>query len=127
MARVWRPPAGVSPAPPGPLVPDWSHEAAALAAGHGTVAGCDEVGRGALAGPLVAAAAASIVAKVTRDRLMAGYHGDWPVYGFADHKGYGTAAHLAAIRAHGPSPQHRLSFAPLRRGSADTDEEPGDG
>src|SRR4051812_38877897 len=56
MARVWRPPAGVSPAPPGPLVPDWSHEAAALAAGHAPVAGCDEVGRGALAGPLVAAA-----------------------------------------------------------------------
>tara|TARA_B100001971_G_C18229260_1_gene562802 strand:- start:807 stop:1484 length:678 start_codon:yes stop_codon:yes gene_type:complete len=59
-------------------------------------------------------AAASIIAKVTRDRLMCEYHERWPDYGFAGHKGYGTAAHLAAIEAHGPSPIHRLSFAPLR-------------
>ncbi|HUS15598.1 MAG TPA: hypothetical protein VM536_11355, partial [Chloroflexia bacterium] len=54
--RAWRPPAGVSPAPPGPLQPDWSHEHAAQDAGYRAIAGCDEVGRGALAGPLIAAA-----------------------------------------------------------------------
>jgi len=241
--RPWHPPAGVLAAPPGPLTPDWRYEAAALTAGHGTVAGCDEVGRGALAGPLVAAAvlfppdliravasgdpawsacltelaavrdskqlspavraeldgcirrqgqvglgavsaalcdrlgmgaanrlaltralralphppdfvlidacrlpiwpgpqlglikgdsravsiaAASIVAKVARDALMTGYHTDWPAYRFADNKGYGTAAHLTGLRAHGPSPQHRRSFAPIRR-AADPTEEPGDG
>ena len=59
-------------------------------------------------------AAASILAKVTRDRLMCEYHEQWPDYGFAGHKGYGTGAHLAAIDAHGPCPIHRLSFAPLR-------------
>ena len=58
--------------------------------------------------------AASILAKVTRDRLMCEYHEQWPDYGFAGHKGYGTAAHLAAIEAHGPCSIHRLSFAPLR-------------
>src|SRR5689334_9536252 len=56
MPRTWKPPAGVSPAPPGPLHPDWSHEAAALETGYRAIAGCDEVGRGALAGPLMAAA-----------------------------------------------------------------------
>lgn len=60
-------------------------------------------------------AAASVLAKVTRDRLMAEYHERWPVYGFADHKGYGTAHHLAAIAEHGPCPIHRRSFAPLKR------------
>ncbi len=59
-------------------------------------------------------AAASILAKVTRDRLMCEYHEQWPDYGFAGHKGYGTTAHLSAIESHGPSPIHRLSFAPLR-------------
>jgi ribonuclease HII len=57
-------------------------------------------------------AAASVIAKVTRDRLMNEYHQRWPAYGFADHKGYGTAQHLAAIIAHGPCPIHRRSFAP---------------
>lgn len=59
-------------------------------------------------------AAASVLAKVTRDRLMAEYHVQWPHYGFDGHKGYGTAAHLAALRAHGPCPIHRRSFAPLK-------------
>lgn len=58
-------------------------------------------------------AAASILAKVHRDRLMAGYDPQFPLYGFAKHKGYGTAAHLRAISDHGPCPIHRRSFAPL--------------
>ncbi len=58
-------------------------------------------------------AAASILAKVTRDRLMIAYDTEFPEYGFAKHKGYGTAQHLAAIRRHGPCPIHRLSFQPL--------------
>jgi len=59
-------------------------------------------------------AAASIVAKVHRDALMRALDADYPDYGFARHMGYATAAHLAAIRAHGPSPAHRRSFAPVR-------------
>ena len=59
-------------------------------------------------------AAASVLAKVTRDRLMLEFDRQWPVYGFAGHKGYGTARHLAAIAAHGPCPIHRRSFAPLK-------------
>jgi len=59
-------------------------------------------------------AAASVVAKVTRDHLMLEYHAQWPHYGFADHKGYGTATHLAAIAKHGPCPIHRQTFAPLK-------------
>ncbi|MCL2029054.1 MAG: ribonuclease HII [Deltaproteobacteria bacterium] len=54
--------------------------------------------------------AASIVAKVIRDRIMLKWHARCPQYGFDRHKGYGTAAHLAALRRHGPSPCHRLSF-----------------
>jgi len=60
-------------------------------------------------------AAASIVAKVTRDRLMARMHLIYPAYGFDRHAGYGTRAHLAAIAAIGPCPIHRFSFAPLKR------------
>jgi len=59
-------------------------------------------------------AAASILAKVTRDRLMREYDARWPEYAFAKHKGYGTAAHLAALEQHGPCPIHRRSFAPVR-------------
>ncbi len=59
-------------------------------------------------------AAASIVAKVRRDRLMAELDGLYPGYGFARHKGYGTAQHLAALRALGPCPIHRRTFAPVR-------------
>jgi ribonuclease HII len=57
--------------------------------------------------------AASILAKVTRDRWCAQYHAEFPAYGFEGHKGYGTAEHLAALREHGPCPQHRKSFAPV--------------
>jgi ribonuclease HII len=59
-------------------------------------------------------AAASILAKVSRDRLMVELDGQYPGYGFADHKGYGTPGHLAAIQTHGPCPIHRQSFAPFR-------------
>lgn len=55
-------------------------------------------------------AAASIVAKVRRDALMRGLHADWPVYRFDANKGYGTAAHLEALAAHGASPLHRTTF-----------------
>ena len=58
-------------------------------------------------------AAASIVAKVVRDRVMDRLDRVWPQYGFAQHKGYGTAAHLAALSAHGPCPLHRYSYAPV--------------
>lgn len=59
-------------------------------------------------------AAASVLAKVTRDRLMLGYHAQFPQYGFDAHKGYGTAQHLAAIEKFGACPIHRKSFAPLK-------------
>ncbi len=60
-------------------------------------------------------AAASVIAKVTRDRLMAGvFEAEFPGYGFASHKGYGTAAHLAALKEHGPCDIHRNSFRPVR-------------
>ena len=58
--------------------------------------------------------AASILAKVTRDRLMAEYDLRYPEYGFAGHKGYGCASHLRAIQHYGPSPIHRRSFRPVR-------------
>jgi ribonuclease HII len=59
-------------------------------------------------------AAASIVAKVYRDALMCTLDASFPAYGFARHMGYSTAAHLRALRDHGPSPVHRRSFAPVR-------------
>ncbi len=59
-------------------------------------------------------AAASVIAKVTRDRLMIEYHRIWPQYGFASHKGYGTPEHLEALAEHGPCPIHRHSFSPVR-------------
>jgi ribonuclease HII len=58
-------------------------------------------------------AAASIIAKVTRDRMMLGYDKEYPVYGFAKHKGYGTKVHMDALRKYGPSPIHRMSFKPV--------------
>lgn len=58
-------------------------------------------------------AAASIIAKVTRDRLMMKYDEMYPEYGFAKHKGYGTAEHIAALRKYGPCPIHRRSFEPI--------------
>ena len=60
-----------------------------------------------------AISAASILAKVHRDRWCAEVHAQYPQYGFDAHKGYGTAAHLQALRAHGASPLHRRSFAPV--------------
>jgi ribonuclease HII len=58
-------------------------------------------------------AAASVIAKVTRDRLMQQLDAEHPAYGFAQHKGYGTPPHLAKLRAHGPCAIHRRSFAPV--------------
>ena len=59
-------------------------------------------------------AAASVLAKVTRDRMMLGFHARHPGYGFAEHKGYGTPQHLAAIEKLGACAIHRRSFAPIR-------------
>lgn len=59
--------------------------------------------------------AASIVAKVTRDRIMLQLHERYPGYGFDAHKGYSTPVHLAALARLGPCPEHRRSFAPVRR------------
>ena len=60
-----------------------------------------------------AISAASILAKVSRDRWCADYHQLFPQYGFDQHKGYGTAEHLAALRQHGPCPEHRRTFRPV--------------
>jgi ribonuclease HII len=60
-------------------------------------------------------AAASILAKVTRDREMQALDERYPGYGFAVHKGYPTAAHMQALSRLGPSPVHRMSYAPVRR------------
>jgi ribonuclease HII len=62
----------------------------------------------------LAIAAASIIAKVTRDRLMVTLHDHYPRYNFHRHKGYGTADHLLQLRTYGPCPAHRRSFAPVR-------------
>jgi ribonuclease HII len=62
-----------------------------------------------------AISAASILAKVHRDRLCEEMHARYPQYGFDQHKGYGTALHLAALQAHGPADCHRLTFAPVAR------------
>lgn len=59
-------------------------------------------------------AAASIIAKVTRDRMMLEYHAQWPQYGFDRHKGYGTPQHLQALDKYGPCPIHRMSYEPLQ-------------
>ncbi len=65
-------------------------------------------------GLCISIAAASIVAKVTRDRLMTAVGRAYPDYGFERHMGYSTPAHFAALRQHGPCPHHRRSFAPVR-------------
>ncbi len=59
-------------------------------------------------------ASASIIAKVTRDRLMLHLHEQYPLYGFDQHKGYGTPAHLAALQQYGVTPLHRTTFSPIR-------------
>lgn len=61
-----------------------------------------------------AIAAASIIAKETRDEIMKTYHEQWPSYGFDSHKGYGTRAHMEAIMRNGPCPIHRKTFEPIK-------------
>jgi ribonuclease HII len=79
-------------------VPDLPHEQRAVVDGDATC---------------LSIAAASILAKVVRDRIMTRLDRVWPVYGFAKHKGYGTPEHLAALREHGPCPAHRATYAPV--------------
>ena len=76
---------------------------------------CDLPQRAIIHGDALSAsiAAASIVAKVERDRMIAAWDPVFPVYGLASNKGYSTPHHLAALREHGPSPLHRQSFAPV--------------
>lgn len=63
---------------------------------------------------VAAIAAASILAKTVRDQFMCRLHDEYPAYGFARHMGYGTAAHLDALKTHGACPQHRRSFGPVK-------------
>jgi ribonuclease HII len=65
-------------------------------------------------GKSVSIAAASVIAKVTRDRMMEGLDKEWPHYGFKKHKGYGTKEHIEAIREFGACPIHRRTFAPIK-------------
>jgi ribonuclease HII len=68
--------------------------------------------------------AASVIAKVTRDRIMCELHDQYPAYDFATHKGYCTAEHEAALTEHGPSPVHRMRFVNVRRAAGITDAPP---
>ena len=70
-------------------------------------------------------AAASILAKVTRDRMMRELHASWPEYDFARHKGYATPEHSAALREHGPCPQHRFSYVNVQAARVRLDERVG--
>lgn len=79
--------------------PDWPWRSQAVVKGDDKVA---------------AIAAASILAKTVRDHFMCRLHEAFPAYGFIRHMGYGTAAHLAALKTHGACPQHRRSFAPVK-------------
>ena len=79
--------------------PNWSWRSRAVIQGDDKVA---------------AIAAASILAKTTRDDMMRRLHDDYPADGFAQHKGYGTAEHLAALKSHGPCLHHRREFAPVK-------------
>ena len=75
---------------------------------------CTAIIKGDLSEPVISAA--SIIAKVTRDRQMIALDKQYPEYGFAQHKGYGTKAHLEALKTYGAiEQQHRFSFAPIRR------------
>lgn len=80
------------------LIPNFSHPQECVIGGDGTVKSI---------------AAASIVAKVTRDRMMDEFEQTYPGYGFAKHKGYGTKVHMDALRHLGPCPIHRMSFKPV--------------
>ena len=79
------------------------------------VPGCDVPQRRMVKGDRrsLSIAAASIIAKVTRDRIMVALDRRYPAYGFAAHKGYATRRHLDALEEHGPCPVHRRSFAPI--------------
>ena len=81
-------------------MPDWHYPSEAVVKGDDRVA---------------AIAAASILAKVTRDRALVALDQTFPEYGFAQHKGYPTKAHLAALAKYGVTTAHRQSFAPVRR------------
>lgn len=84
----------------GNRLPDWPYAARAVVGGDATIA---------------CISAAAILAKVTRDREMQALEADFPGYGFARHKGYGTAEHSAALVRLGPCALHRRSFAPVRK------------
>jgi ribonuclease HII len=83
----------------GNRLPKWDHAATAI------------IGGDALS---LSIAAASIIAKHVRDTIMLSHAEQWPCYGWASNKGYGSPVHLAALREHGPCPLHRRSFAPVR-------------
>lgn len=72
-------------------------------------------------GKSLSIAAASIIAKVTRDRQMLSLGKEFPAYGFEKHMGYGTKVHMAALEKHGPTPHHRHSFAPVRKAAEKLD------
>ncbi|MFT3977708.1 MAG: ribonuclease HII, partial [Sphingomonas bacterium] len=82
----------------GNRLPRWTYVASALVGGDGLS---------------LSIAAASIVAKHRRDSIMAEHHANWPHYGWSTNQGYSTAAHLRALREHGPTPLHRRSFRPV--------------
>ena len=84
----------------GNKLPTWDYSSEAVVGGDGTVP---------------AISAASILAKVTRDQELIALDAKYPEYGFAKHKGYPTAQHMAAIKAHGILPIHRRSFGPIAR------------
>ncbi|MCC6296459.1 MAG: ribonuclease HII [Pseudomonadales bacterium] len=88
----------------GNRLPNWSYQARAVVGGDATIA---------------CISAAAIVAKVTRDRELGALDADFPGYGFARHKGYGTGEHCAALERLGPCALHRRSFAPVRRACRD--------
>jgi len=88
----------------GNRLPNWPYPARAVVGGDATIA---------------CISAAAIVAKVTRDRELGALDADFPGYGFARHKGYGTADHCAALARLGPCALHRRSFAPVRRACRD--------
>ncbi|WP_269583528.1 ribonuclease HII [Roseibium sp. Sym1] len=93
------------------LVPDY-----VLVDGRDVPPGLKQPGQALVKGDgrCLCVAAASIVAKVTRDRMLVALDRDFPGYGFAQHKGYGVPQHQAALEKLGPSPHHRMSFRPVR-------------
>ena len=104
MLAMQRAVAGLARAPDdvwvdGNRCPSWSWRSQAVVKGDDKVA---------------AIAAASILAKTARDQFMQQLHAEFPVYGFAQHMGYGTAVHLAALKTHGACPYHRRSFGPVK-------------